>query len=198
MGIGWRMPEQTAWAKKQNAHEPTRKYGEALHNLVRDHGQHWVPKNPIQALEIGAAWGVSALAILTANPSIHLTSVDPDINAKARAEVLANGLGGRHKMLLARSQDFWAFNKQKYDLIYIDGSHRYEDARPDLFAGWEALEPNGLLIADDITHPANNRVDKDGISVEYGVALAAWELIVAYGITEVKTAERLLCIRKQP
>jgi len=70
----WKLPEKTDWIKKQNQHEPTRSYAEEIYKIVQ--------KFPYEyALEIGSAWGVSALAILTAGDG-HLLSIDPDFKGK--------------------------------------------------------------------------------------------------------------------
>ena len=37
----------------------------------------------------------------------------------------------------------------KFDLIYVDGSHRLLDCYSDLILSWELLEQNGMLIIDD-------------------------------------------------
>lgn len=37
----------------------------------------------------------------------------------------------------------------KFDLIYVDGSHRLLDCYSDLLLSWELLEKNGMMIIDD-------------------------------------------------
>jgi len=44
-------------------------------------------------------------------------------------------------------------NKEiKYDLIYVDGSHDYEDVLVDLMWASQILEPNGWLLLNDCCH----------------------------------------------
>ena len=184
----WELPIKTEWMKSQMKHEPSRKYSEEIFNLVK--------KNPYEnALEVGAAWGLSTLAILLAGEG-NLTSVDKDDpkygGIKAPEEVKVNELEHRWKFILEDSRNFWEKNEDKigtYDLIYIDGSHIYEDVYNDLCQGWRYLKKGGLLLLDDFTHKNN----KTGM---YGVSLAAWLLVAEQRITEVRTTPRILYFRK--
>lgn len=171
----------TDYMKEQMEHEPTRSYAEEIHNIAKEYPY----KN---ALEIGAAWGVSALAILEAGDG-KLLSVDKDEMARGPREVKAVGYPERWAYSNESSDHFWERNQQKFDLIYVDGSHLYKDVRNDLFEAWKALEPNGLLIGDDMCHPAN-------ITGEYGVSIAAWEFIKEHNITKIHTTTRLFYIYK--
>lgn len=38
---------------------------------------------------------------------------------------------------------------EKFDFIYIDGSHVAKDVMSDIVLAWELLKPGGILIADD-------------------------------------------------
>lgn len=182
------MPEVTEWAKEQNLHEPTRSYGEEIYEIVKDFKYE-------NALEIGSAWGVSAMAILMAGQG-KLTSVDVDINNHAISEVKANGLEQRFISHIQDSKDFWKQNRQTFDLIFVDGDHRYEGVRHDMFEAWKVLDNNGLIIFDDICHKSNRSVDLNGKFSEYGVSLAAWEFIKEHNITKIHTTTRLLYIFK--
>ena len=44
----------------------------------------------------------------------------------------------------------------KFDIIYVDGSHRLLDCYTDLVLSWELLEKNGLMIIDDYLFNKNN------------------------------------------
>lgn len=171
---------------EQMQHEPTRSYGEEIYNLVK--------KFPYkQALEIGSTWGVSTMAILTAGEG-NLLSVDPipknHADMHATEETQVNGFTNRWDYFEGRSSAFWQQNIIKdYDLIYIDGSHLYEDFRNDIFEAWKVLRDGGLLICDDITHKANR-------TGEYGISLAAWEFVKEHKIEKLHTTTRLLYIYK--
>lgn len=183
--MSWKMPENTEWAKEMNAHEPTRSYGQEIYEVVKANKPDYK-----QALEIGAAWGTSAAAILMAGTG-HLTSVDKDETAKAPIEVAADGWLDRFEFINQPSDDFFASNTKTYDIIYVDGSHLYQNAKPDFFNAWEALKSGGLFICDDFTHPANNTVDDNGKFAEYGVSLALCELLKEKHITQIGTTTRL-------
>lgn len=185
----WQLPEKTDYMREQNLHEPTRSYGQEIFEVAsqREHSN---------MLEIGSAWGVSALALLMAAPKAHLTAVDPDLTNHAISEIPANGLDNRFTFHLQRSDEFWPVNQKKFDLIYIDGSHLYEDFRNDIFEAWKILEPNGVVICDDICHKANRGVDTNGKYSEYGISLGAWEFVKEHNITKIHTTTRLLYIYK--
>ncbi len=181
----WKLPTKTVWMDEQMRHEPTRSYGEEIYNLVKDF-------NYETALEIGATWGVSTMAILGAGKG-NLLSVDPipknHADMHATVETAVNGYSDRWDYWEGRSAGFWPENKTIYDLIYIDGSHLYDDFRNDIFEAWKVLRDGGLLICDDITHKAN----KTG---EYGISIAAWEFIKEHKIEKLHTTTRLLYIYK--
>ena len=44
----------------------------------------------------------------------------------------------------------------KYDIIYVDGSHRLLDCYTDLILSWQLLEQNGMMIIDDYLFNKNN------------------------------------------
>ncbi len=47
------------------------------------------------------------------------------------------------------SDDFFKKNKNHYNLIYIDGSHHYEQVKKDFINSFNFLENNGYIICDD-------------------------------------------------
>ncbi len=49
------------------------------------------------------------------------------------------------------SDDFFKNNKNLYNLIYIDGSHHYEQVKRDFINSFSCLEKNGYIICDDFT-----------------------------------------------
>lgn len=180
----WSLPTKTEKMTRNMAHEPTRAYGQEIFDLVKVFPYK-------QALEIGSCYGVSALSILLAGTG-HLICVDVSDQTLLPQEIEANKLQNRNTFIIQNSHDFFKENKQKFDIVYIDGSHLYDDVKQDLFDGWEALNDDGLMIWDDATHPANLRVDTNGKFAEYGVALASWELLQAKGITHIHMTTRLI------
>lgn len=167
--MSWVIPTSTDWMRKQRQHKPTMDYAQDIYEIVKE----LLPPG-FTALEVGGAWGVSALAILEAGAR-HLETLDPDPEAKARSEAVANGYGDKHAMNYVRSGQYWKENKTKFDLIYIDGSHNYEDVKVDLYEAWQRLNTGGYLMADDWDHPNNVKVNDDKTEADYGVSLACWE-----------------------
>ena len=144
------------------------------------------------ALEIGAAWGLSTLAILEAGAK-HLTSVDPNVMAQGHNEAVASGYKN-HVWTAIRSDRFWEQDRTCFDLIYVDGSHLYEDIRNDLYQAWDRLNPDGLLMVDDWEHK-NNRM-MDGNETIYGVSLACWEFWRDHKPKDVGINGRVLWFKK--
>lgn len=186
----WKIPGDSAWALEQNLHEPTRAYGEEIHEKVQEIGY-------LNALEIGAAWGVSTLAILMVGDG-DLTSVDINVVPNTEMLVDTNGFSERWALAYMPSEEFWKVISQDFDLIYVDGSHVYHEVKNDLFEAWKRLLPGGYLMIDDITHIKNLHADVSNKRAEYGVSLAVWELIFAFKdeIESISPGKRILTIRK--
>lgn len=47
------------------------------------------------------------------------------------------------------SDDFFAFNKDKYDLIFIDGYHQKHQVYRDIMNSLACLTPNGVIVTHD-------------------------------------------------
>jgi len=190
MNYNWRMPETTGWAKEQNLHEATLEYGNELYEIVKEHGFH---KGDL-AIEIGCAWGVSALAILMAGKG-DLLSVDSNEGNHAIEEVQLNGYGHRWQFHHCKSEDYWRQNELQFDIVYIDGSHKYPTCEDDLQQGFHFLKPGGILIADDYRHPKNQETELDG-SVEYGVSYGVCNFLFDNQVTKIATTSHFLVAYK--
>lgn len=182
----FKLPEKTDWMREQNQHGPTLEYAQEINAVVEEHGF-------TKALEIGCIWGVSTLSILLAQDNGILLSVDPipqtNPTMHALVEVRYNELIDRWSSFTGKSEVFWEQNKDKFDLIYIDGSHDYKEAHLDLFAGWVCLKKGGILLADDYLHPHNH--DND-----YGVSLAVLELMQAKQIKPFHMGKHVIGFEK--
>lgn len=162
--MSWQIHPKTEWMKTQVTHKPSMDYAQDIHKVAST-------LNNFDALEIGAAWGFSALAILGAGAKT-LLSVDPNQAAQAKNETEANGYDN-HVWNCVRSDQFWKENTSTFDLIYVDGSHIYEDVKNDLYEAWKVLNKGGILMADDWDHKKN--IEAENETSEYGVSLACWE-----------------------
>lgn len=54
--------------------------------------------------------------------------------------------GGTHRMT---SDEFFSKNKKFFDVIFIDGSHFFDNVFRDCKNSWPILKKNGILILDD-------------------------------------------------
>jgi predicted O-methyltransferase YrrM len=120
-------------------------------------------RKPNNSLEIGLANGASALTILAslkefvAIPSRH-TAIDPFQNSEWKCVGLAS-------IRAAVLQDCFRFIEEYsslalprllagtecFDLIYVDGSHSYDNVFIDYFYSARLLKKNGIILFDDCT-----------------------------------------------
>jgi predicted O-methyltransferase YrrM len=112
-------------------------------------------------LEIGSFEGISALYFLEKFQDCFISCVDPftgsdeHTNKKIKSKLEKNfdynlaPHNRRYKKIKMKSSVFFNLNQKKYDLIYIDGSHRFEDVYNDATEASNCLKKNGLLIFDD-------------------------------------------------
>lgn len=185
--MSWQIHPKTDWMKTQVTHKPSMDYAKDIHKVAST-------LKDFDALEIGAAWGFSTLAILGAGAR-SLLSIDPNQAIKAPEEAEANGYDN-YVWNCVRSDQFWQENKSTFDLIYVDGSHLYNDVKNDLYEAWKVLNTEGLLLVDDWDHKNNQKVDIDGQSVTYGVSLACWEFFRDHKVSNIGVEGRVLWFKK--
>jgi len=136
----------------------------ALHQVVRS-------LRPEKVIEIGMAYGVSTLSILSAlesNQKGTLTSIDPYINwntgcVVGNHQVALSGLQKRHTHIQNLSQ--YALPKMiaendRPDLLYIDGHHGIEYALVDTFFADKILPIGGVMGFNDVGWQGVHRVIK--------------------------------------
>lgn len=125
---------------------------------LRHHFTHF--KSP-RVLEIGSWEGLSANFILKTLPNASLTCVDTwegsdehsghklgDVEARFDRNV--QRFKGRITKWKGRSQDFFrSAGKEKFDFIYVDGSHHFIDVLVDSFLSHEVLRIGGMVVFDD-------------------------------------------------
>lgn len=86
-------------------------------------------------LEIGVESGYNMAQIKSADK----TGVDPDVNSKAT--------------LHQTSDEFFATNKRKFDLIFIDGLHEDWQVEKDIDNALKFLEKGGTIVMHDCLPP---------------------------------------------
>ena len=119
-------------------------------------------KNEI--LEIGSYEGNSSLFFLKNIKDSNITCVDiwsddftsGNKNRKLKFKEIkknfdVNLLPFKDRLTVHKitSNEFFKINKNKFDLIYIDGSHVFEDVLNDGNNSIKILNHNGLIIFDD-------------------------------------------------
>lgn len=117
-------------------------------------------------LEIGSWEGRSAIFWLEFFPHCDLTCIDDFSGGKtASADIIAYAANAR-KNFIVNTKSFGqrvrlieknsaaaladvANADKKFDLIYVDGSHLYDDVLTDSELSWPLLRQGGILIWDD-------------------------------------------------
>lgn len=131
-------------------------------------------------LEIGSQHGRNFYAIACDSK----TGVDPDKTCKAT-----------HYMT---SDEFFAQNKCKFEIIFIDGDHTADQVRRDFINAMACLSENGIIVLHD-TNPLKEewtKVPRDSKQWTGNVYLFVCNLLAEfrtlsfdYGITVVKKCE---------
>jgi hypothetical protein len=123
-------------------------------------------KKKIQYLEIGSYEGRSAVYICSEFKNFFVTAVDPflnyeeiktyinDFDMEKKYEILKKNLNlfsENTKIHRLTSDEFFIKNNKKFDVIYIDGSHKSNDVKNDFLNAIKVINQNGLIILDDLT-----------------------------------------------
>ncbi len=113
-------------------------------------------------LEVGSAFGYSAIAMALANPAAHVTAVDPHNQlgshpvAGGSREIMtgnlaAYGVTGRVTMLVATSQEVLpGLEPGSFDLVFIDADHMEAAVAHDVEWALKLLRPRGVLACHDL------------------------------------------------
>ena len=152
-------PDNLPLALISNIPQP---FAEALYKTVLE-------SRPKIALEIGMAFGVSSLSILTAlretSPSSKLITIDPHQSTHwsncGRAAVQRAGLTTRHEIIEAF--DYLALprlleSSLKIDFAYIDGWHTFDYTLLDWWYIDKMLSVDGIVAFNDCGFPAVEKV----------------------------------------
>ena len=102
-------------------------------------------------LEIGSFEGRSLLWMLDHVPGLQATSIDPQlIDGDASWDRLNTNVGLRALLFRETSRIMLLkLQNEKYDAIYIDGSHWTDDVLFDSVLSWSLLQIGGVMIWDD-------------------------------------------------
>ena len=117
---------------------------------------------PARYLEIGSRQGHSLAMVHDAAPACRLTAVDfwpaeyagePDSYAFFHGNLAR--LGAEAVCHQGNSHDLLPTLAGPHDLILVDGDHSQEGAAADLRDAARLLAPGGILLFDDLDHPAH-------------------------------------------
>jgi len=115
----------------------------------------------LDVLEIGSYQGNSTLYFLKNININKITCIDTfkgsDEHDKTKFDNIysdfCQNIHEYKSQIIIKKSDSKSFfnknNKSLYDLIYIDGSHNYEDVLIDAFGSFKLLKKNGYMIFDD-------------------------------------------------
>lgn len=171
-----RHPTSENYKKHGCFFRPNYERGILLYYLIRKY-------NIESVLEIGFGRGYSSFCMAKAM-SDHgiegkITTVDPNLN-----EEFLNGLTKvfrkewfeKINFVKGYSQEFFNDNKEKYDLIFIDGDHRYEAVKTD----WESSKDlfNKFILFDDYHLPSKVQKDIEVARVVDDIVNDTKELII--------------------
>jgi predicted O-methyltransferase YrrM len=123
---------------------------------------------PRQTLEVGLAFGFSTVYFLAAvheNGSGLHAAIDP-------LQDYWHGIGLRHAENLGMAHAFRFYNEksvsalvklaadnQRFELIFIDGNHRFDDVLVDFTLSAEICPLGGYIVLDDVRLPSIRRVE---------------------------------------
>ena len=116
-------------------------------------------------LEIGMGLGISAMYILSAYHTT-LISIDPfqHIRWGTNGIDLLKMMGVISRHHLIKENSFIALpallNTHKFDFIFIDGVHKFDDTLNNFFYSVKLLNTSGIIIIDNAIHPAVNKCIK--------------------------------------
>lgn len=127
-------------------------------------------QKPSKTLEIGLAYGASALTFLATHAELNSAgaqhvAIDPYQSTAWRSAALeaiaAAGLAANFRLIeqdSAFALPAMCLSGQKFGLIYIDGSHIFEDVFCDFYYCTRLLASNGWLLFDDSRDRHVNKV----------------------------------------
>jgi len=137
----------------------------------------------IKYLEIGSFEGRSAVFVGELINVKEITCVDTfkgsdehdninfDIVYKNCSENL-NRLNKSYNLIKDTSHNFFQNNNKKFNVIYIDGSHLYEDVKKDFINSMKCLDDGGILICDDFLWFFYKKIEQNPI----GAILECYEI----------------------
>ena len=108
---------------------------------------------PASILELGTALGISSAYLAISKHVSHVSTMEGSTALYELAKEFCSGLNHKIELINTSFEDglaqLSALNK-KFDFIYIDGDHSYESTLAYFEWSKRALNPNGIIVIDDI------------------------------------------------
>ena len=162
---------------------------------------------PIRAMEIGSFEGLSACFMLQELPQAHLTCVDTWDGSDELTALAFDSVERAFDRHVQPWQDRVTKKKmtslryladlgrdEKFDLIYVDGSHHGDDVMLDVVLCFEHLKVGGVMILDDYLwryYPRSAEEPARAINSFLRLCEGRHKLLMAYRqVAIVKTTER--------
>jgi predicted O-methyltransferase YrrM len=169
--------------------------------------KHGLRDRPIRAMEIGSFEGLSACFILQQLPQAELTCVDTWDGSDEHTGLAFDSIEKAFDRHVEQWQDRVSKKKmtslrylanldsgEKFDLIYVDGSHHGDDVMLDVVLCFERLKVGGVMILDDYLwryYPRSAEDPVRAINSFLRLCEGRHKLLMAYRqVAIVKTAER--------
>ena len=139
-----------------------------------------ISKEKDSIFEIGFNGGHSAETFLTNNLSTTLLSCDIGwyYYSKFGEMYLKNKFGKRFELIIEDSKklvpQLTKHNQNKFDLIYIDGGHEYEDAIQDILNSKKLAHEDTVLMVDDVVNEDSQNITHSNIGPS-----KAWKELIA-------------------
>lgn len=73
------------------------------------------------------------------------------------------------KLIIGTTKQFFNYNKEKFDIIFIDANHNYEFVKSDLEEAKKILNYNGLIILHDTDPESIDLLAEDRCSDSYKI-----------------------------
>jgi len=131
-----------------------RGYGEMIETSIteREADKLYDLAEGCNVLEVGSAYGFSAVVL--ALGARHVLAVDshhahPLSLAKMRQHMRAHGVADRVTIVVANSLVFLPALEAQFDLVFLDGDHRFSGLWADLEQARRLLAPAGRIAVHD-------------------------------------------------
>jgi len=169
--------------------------------------KHGLRDRPIRAMEIGSFEGLSACFTLQQLPQAQLTCVDTWDGSDELTALAFDSVERAFDRHVEPWRDRVTKTKmsslrylanldsgEKFDLIYVDGSHHGDDVMVDLVLSFGHLKVGGVMIMDDYLwryYPRSAEEPARAINSFLRLCEGRHKLVMAYRqVAIVKTAER--------